>query len=187
MFGEINTVSRAVMVLGTESIGHLALGLKLVDSLATVSSSSAGVRTEMEKAVLAGHIARQVTAQASTRDAEEAVVCSLLHGLGRLHMGNPGAYRATHELVPFYWWVENEKGRTTDQTWQADWVQHSAGVIPGAQQFGKEWFAHTAAVRMTMLGASGTQVYSGDGPIVDSPPYAKLDGDAEGTVPMVVA
>ena len=84
MFGEINTVSRAVMVLGTESIGHLALGLKLVDSLATVSSSSAGVRTEMEKAVLAGHIARQVTAQASTRDAEEAVVCSLLHGLGRM-------------------------------------------------------------------------------------------------------
>jgi hypothetical protein len=55
MFGEINTVSRAVMVLGTESIGHLALGLKLVDSLATVSSNSAGVRTEMEKAVLAGH------------------------------------------------------------------------------------------------------------------------------------
>ena len=84
MFGEINTVSRAVMVLGTESIGHLALGLKLVDSLATVSSTSVGVRTEMEKAVLAGHIARQVTAQASTRDAEEAVVCSLLHGLGRM-------------------------------------------------------------------------------------------------------
>ncbi len=84
MFGEINTVSRAVMVLGTESIGHLALGLKLVDSLSTVSTSSAGVRTEMEKAVLAGHIARQVTAQASTRDAEEAVVCSLLHGLGRM-------------------------------------------------------------------------------------------------------
>ena len=84
MFGEINTVSRAVMVLGTESIGHLALGLKLVDSLATVSSTSSGVRTEMEKAVLAGHIARQVTAQASTRDAEEAVVCSLLHGLGRM-------------------------------------------------------------------------------------------------------
>ena len=84
MFGEINTVSRAVMVLGTESIGHLALGLKLVDSLATVSGNSAGVRTEMEKAVLAGHIARQVTAQASTRDAEEAVVCSLLHGLGRM-------------------------------------------------------------------------------------------------------
>jgi HD-like signal output (HDOD) protein len=94
MFGEINTVSRAVMVLGTESIGHLALGLKLVDSLATVSSTSVGVRTEMEKAVLAGHIARQVTAQASTRDAEEAVVCSLLHGLGRMVVAF---------YLPLYW------------------------------------------------------------------------------------
>src|SRR5205085_915576 len=64
--------------------GHLPLGLKLVDSLVTVSSTSVGVRIEMEKAVLAGHIARQVTGQASTRDAEEAVVCSLLHGLGRM-------------------------------------------------------------------------------------------------------
>jgi HD-like signal output (HDOD) protein len=84
MFGEINTVSRAVMVLGTESIGHLALGLKLVDSMADASAQSGHVRMEMEKSVLAGHIARQVTAQASTRDAEEAVVCSLLHGLGRM-------------------------------------------------------------------------------------------------------
>jgi hypothetical protein len=111
----------------------------------------------------------------------------LLHGLGRLYVGNPSAYKPTNELVPFYWWVDNEKGRTTDQTWQADWVQHSAGIIPGAQAFGKEWFEHIAAVRMTMVGQAGTQVYSGDGPMVDSPPYAKLDGDAEGTVPMVVA
>ena len=56
-----------------------------------------------------------------------------MHGLGRLYVGNPSAYRPTHELVPYYWWVDNEHGRTTQQTWQADWVQHSAGVIPGAQ------------------------------------------------------
>ncbi|MBK4733616.1 HDOD domain-containing protein [Noviherbaspirillum pedocola] len=94
MFGEINTVSRAVMVLGTESIGHLALGLKLVDGMADVSTGSSQVRMEMEKSVLAGHIARQATAQASTRDAEEAVVCSLLHGLGRM---------MTAFYLPEYW------------------------------------------------------------------------------------
>ena len=39
-FGQrVNTVSKAVMVLGTEAIGHLALGLKLVEEL---TSSSAG-------------------------------------------------------------------------------------------------------------------------------------------------
>src|SRR5262245_51432337 len=34
VFGQdINTVSKAVIVLGTESIGHLALGLKLIEGL----------------------------------------------------------------------------------------------------------------------------------------------------------
>lgn len=85
VFGRnINTVSKAVIVLGTESIGHLALGLKLLDGLNDVSSESAGARSEMEKAVLAGHIARQVASTANTRDTEEAVVCSMLHTLGRM-------------------------------------------------------------------------------------------------------
>lgn len=82
--GHINTVSRAVIVLGTEAIGHLALGLKLIDGLSGARPDSEGACEEMGKAVLAGHIARQVAASASTRDAEEAVVCSMLHGLGRM-------------------------------------------------------------------------------------------------------
>lgn len=82
--GGINTVSKAVIVLGTEAIGHLALGLKLIDGLTSVSSGSENARIEMEKAVLAGHIARQIASSATTRDAEEAVVCSMLHSLGRM-------------------------------------------------------------------------------------------------------
>lgn len=85
VFGQdINTVSKAVIVLGTEAIGHLALGLKLIDGLSSASSDSAPARAEMEKAVLAGHIARQVASSANTCDAEEAVVCSMLHSLGRM-------------------------------------------------------------------------------------------------------
>jgi HD-like signal output (HDOD) protein len=82
--GGINTVSKAVTVLGTETIGHLALGLKLIDGLSNSMADSPGTRGELEKAVLAGHIGRQVAASASSRDAEEAVVCSMLHTLGRL-------------------------------------------------------------------------------------------------------
>ncbi|HEY4541977.1 MAG TPA: HDOD domain-containing protein [Noviherbaspirillum sp.] len=85
VFGQgINTVSKAVIVLGTEAIGHLALGLKLIDGLSNAAGGSDEARAEMEKAVLAGHIARQVASSASTRDAEEAVVCSMLHSLGRM-------------------------------------------------------------------------------------------------------
>lgn len=84
-FGQgINTVSKAVIVLGTETIGHLALGLKLIDGLSAASESASNTRNEMEKAVLAGQIARQVASSSPRRDTEEVVVCSMLHSLGRL-------------------------------------------------------------------------------------------------------
>jgi len=84
-FGQsINTVSKAVIALGTETIGHLALGLKLIDGLSVASLGTSSTRIEMEKAVLAGKIARQVASSSTRRDTEEAVVCSLLHSLGRL-------------------------------------------------------------------------------------------------------
>ncbi len=85
VFGQdISTVSKAVIVLGTDSIGHLALGLKLIDGLANVSAESKGARLEMEKALMAGHVARQVASTATMHDSEEAVVCSMLHSLGRM-------------------------------------------------------------------------------------------------------
>jgi HD-like signal output (HDOD) protein len=84
-FGQsINTVSKAVLVLGTEAIGHLALGLKLIEELSNSSPDSVIAHIEMEKAVLAGMVAQQVATTASSRDPEEAVVCSMLHTLGRM-------------------------------------------------------------------------------------------------------
>ncbi len=84
-FGQsINTVSKAVLVLGTEAIGHLALGLKLIEELSNSSPDSTSAHVEMEKAVLAGMVAQQVASSADSRDPEEAVVCSMLHTLGRM-------------------------------------------------------------------------------------------------------
>jgi HD-like signal output (HDOD) protein len=84
-FGQrINTVSKAVLVLGTEAIGHLALGLKLIEELAKSTPDSLQAHIEMEKAVLAGMVAQQVASKAAVRDPEEAVVCSILHSLGRM-------------------------------------------------------------------------------------------------------
>ena len=85
VFGqEINTVTSAVAVLGSDAIGHMALGLKLIDGLAVASLDSRFARSEMEKAVLSGHIGRQVASIASTRDAEEARVSAMLHPLGNM-------------------------------------------------------------------------------------------------------
>ena len=85
VFGQdISTVSKAVIVLGTDSIGHLALGLKLIEGLSSASAKGLEARVEMERALLAGHIARQVASAATLYDSEEAVVCSMLHSLGRM-------------------------------------------------------------------------------------------------------
>ncbi|HEX2530360.1 MAG TPA: HDOD domain-containing protein, partial [Burkholderiaceae bacterium] len=85
VFGHgVNTVSKAVIVLGTDAIGHLALGLKLADGLSAASADSINARNEMEKALLASHIARQIASCAGVRDVEEVVVCSMLHSLGRM-------------------------------------------------------------------------------------------------------
>jgi HD-like signal output (HDOD) protein len=84
-FGQhVNTVTKAIMVLGTDAIGHLALGLKLIEELSSASPDSSIAHIEMEKAVLAGMVAQQVALSAATRDAEEAVVCSMLQALGRM-------------------------------------------------------------------------------------------------------
>ena len=84
-FGQhVNTVSKAVLVLGTEAIGHLALGLKLIEELAASSGDTTIAHIEMEKAVLAGIVAQQIAYTAESRHGEEAVVCSMLHTLGRM-------------------------------------------------------------------------------------------------------
>jgi len=110
----------------------------------------------------------------------------VLHGLGRLYPDNPAAYRPTDALLPFYWWIDNEMGREADTTWQVDWIQRSAGITEGLQDLGKEWFEQEIGVRMTMLGVKGSQIFYGDGPITDGPPYHRIDGNPEGCAPVVV-
>jgi len=86
-FGQhVNTVSKAVLVLGTEAIGHLALGLKLIEELAGTSNDATIAHIEMEKAVLAGIVAQQIAYTAESQHGEAAVVCSMLHTLGRMMM-----------------------------------------------------------------------------------------------------
>lgn len=82
--GEITTVTRAAVVLGFDAISHLALSVRFVDTLTASSPDSAAARAEMSKALIAGDIARNIAKKANLADSEEAVVCALMHHLGRL-------------------------------------------------------------------------------------------------------
>lgn len=105
-FGQrANTVTKAVMILGTEAIGHLALSMKLIDNLAAASPDSESARAELEKAVVAGQMVREVTAAIGKREDEEAVVCSMLHGLGRIMVAF---------YLPDHWAAMQKSGASPD-------------------------------------------------------------------------
>jgi hypothetical protein len=109
-----------------------------------------------------------------------------LHSFGRPYPTEPAAYRPTVEMQPYYWWIDNERGRTTDATWSLDFVQSTAGITPGLG-WGEEWFKTKVSLRATMTGARGTTVSYGDGPLTNCPPYGMMDGNPEPSMPVLVA
>lgn len=85
-FGQnITTVTQAVVVLGYDRIGHLALGLKLTNELmATVSRKDERSRVALNRSTVTGTLSRLLARKVYAPGAEEAGVCGLLYGLSRV-------------------------------------------------------------------------------------------------------
>lgn len=84
MGGEITTITQAAVVLGLDAIAHIALSIRFIDTLSTATPDSAVAREELAKAILAGEVTRNIVTKSTLVNGEEAVVCALLHHLGRL-------------------------------------------------------------------------------------------------------
>lgn len=84
MGGEITTITQAAVVLGLDAIAHIALSIRFIDTLSTAAPDSAEAREELAKAILAGDITRIIVTKSIIVNGEEAVVCALLHHVGRL-------------------------------------------------------------------------------------------------------
>jgi HD-like signal output (HDOD) protein len=82
--GNVTTVSRAVLVLGQETVGHLALGLRLLDSFKGMSTDREKAKRVLAEAMLSGLVARRFTEHVGVKEGEEAAVCALLSRLGEL-------------------------------------------------------------------------------------------------------
>lgn len=80
----VSTVSHALMVLGFEAVGHLALGVKLIGSMGQLSPLCHTAERELAHSLVAGSVAGSVVGQTGARNGEMGVVCSLLHRIGRL-------------------------------------------------------------------------------------------------------
>jgi len=101
--GNITTVTRALMVLGMDTVGHLVVGMTIVDHFHQSAPHRIDAKLELNRSLLAGTVARRITEGVDLRIAEEAVVCTLMRQIGRL-------------LVAFYLENEWDKLRRTAQT-----------------------------------------------------------------------
>jgi len=129
--GEITTVTKAAVVLGYDAITHLALSVRFVDTLTASSPDTVVARAEMAKALIAGDIARNIANKANLADSEEAVVCALMHHLGRL-------------LLVFYFpeeWFEIQKVSINNFITENQATQEVIGVTLDeiSQEVAKSW------------------------------------------------
>jgi serine/threonine protein kinase len=81
--GTISTVSRAVVILGFESIRNAAITLLLFDHLQNKGQAS-NLKDETSAAFFNGVIGREIGSRTGLKDVEEAFICSMFHNLGKL-------------------------------------------------------------------------------------------------------
>ena len=93
--GNINTISRAVVILGFESVRNVAMALILFDFLQN-KAQAAQLKDEVLSSLLAGIVAAQFSVGRNIRDAEEAMICSMFRNLGKI-------------LASFYFFEESQE------------------------------------------------------------------------------
>ncbi len=93
--GKINTISKAVVILGFETVRNVAMTLILLEFLQNKSQATQ-LRDEVLSSFFAGLVARQLSNGRNVRDKEEAMICAMFHKLGKL-------------LVTFYFFEESQQ------------------------------------------------------------------------------
>ncbi|HZW24697.1 MAG TPA: HDOD domain-containing protein [Gallionella sp.] len=81
--GGINTISKAVVILGFETVRNIATKLILLEFLQN-KPQAAQLKEEIVKAVLAGELAAKLSSKEDVRDVEEILICSMFHNLGKM-------------------------------------------------------------------------------------------------------
>ncbi len=93
--GHINTISKAVVILGFETIRNVAMSLILLDFLQNKAQASQ-LKDDVLSSFFAGIVAAQLAPTSHVRNAEEAIICSMFRNLGKL-------------LVSFYFFEESQQ------------------------------------------------------------------------------
>lgn len=82
--GEVTTVSRAIMVLGVDTVIHLTLGVRVLDFFQTMPENRPRAAQALKQAMVAAEFTRTLADARGIAEGEEAVVCTLMHHVSRL-------------------------------------------------------------------------------------------------------
>ena len=96
----VTTISRAISLLGFDTVKTAALGMLLVDALSN-SEHAQSVRVELEASLCASLVGREMARQSSYQGAEEASIGALFKNLGPLLVASHEhrRYREINKLV----------------------------------------------------------------------------------------
>ncbi|MFC7514427.1 HDOD domain-containing protein [Herbaspirillum sp. GCM10030257] len=95
----VTTVSKAIFLLGFDVVKTSALAMLLVDGMSTRHGKN--VRTELNHALCASIVGREMARRSQYKDAEEAVIAALFKNIGRLLVASHdhGLYTEIARLV----------------------------------------------------------------------------------------
>jgi HD-like signal output (HDOD) protein len=81
---DVTTVSRALMILGSSTVAHIAMGIQLLDTFEGLTESRVEAAEELAQAAFAGKLAREFATMSGEKVGEEAAVSTLMYQLSRL-------------------------------------------------------------------------------------------------------
>ena len=112
-FGEVTTVSRAIVLLGTDHLRDVALSFTLFERLQTDASDH--IINLLCRAVYAAVVGRRIASQTGYTNPEEAFICSLFHTLGEMLTAYyaPGTYAALSKGITGSGAEESARVRTS--------------------------------------------------------------------------
>lgn len=93
--GKINTISKAVVILGFDTVRNVAMALILLEFMQN-KSQAMQLKDEVIASFFAGLVASKLSIGRNVRSAEEAMICAMLHALGKL-------------LATFYFFEESQQ------------------------------------------------------------------------------
>lgn len=81
--GNINTISKAVVILGFDTVRNIAMTLILLEFLQN-KSQAVDMKDEVIASFFSGVLAAELSTGSYPGEAEEAMICAMFHNLGRL-------------------------------------------------------------------------------------------------------